>query len=330
MIELKRDAMVFSFPEVHPEAQFRIDFQRTLRLPDDGNDYPLPAGLGRFPLRHVDDFAEQVPETWLARGGVMLPMYQSEAMWLNISSPSRYPFAVKVAAGKVNAVTGAPWENGLTRTPQDYLTLPEQSWLDGFCVEEGVVRQFVAMPLGNGYTAEEQLTGKAEHGGIQIIAYPMRREAWERMRRPSYPDHSLAKASVNYSASDMGMAPGGRMRQEVYDDPHDFGDWSTQHRSRCFVHLANTLVWRHITGQSPPTTPPTAKEYASEGLPWFELYAQDQEALQGGKFPRMKSVAELAKEKGQNPLPENESVTPGDVIALRNGLGKHEVRDGRF
>ena len=30
-----------------------IDFQRTLRLPDDGQTYPLPPGLGAFPLRPI-------------------------------------------------------------------------------------------------------------------------------------------------------------------------------------------------------------------------------------------------------------------------------------
>ena len=56
MIELKSDGLVFSFPEVHPDATLRVEFERTLRIPDDGRDYPLPPGLGNFPLRHVDDF----------------------------------------------------------------------------------------------------------------------------------------------------------------------------------------------------------------------------------------------------------------------------------
>ena len=86
MIELNDDALVFSFPQVHPKAKLRIEFQRTLRIPDDGNDYPLPPGLGRFPLRHVDDFTANVPAKWIDHGGIVLPMYQSEAMWLNSGS----------------------------------------------------------------------------------------------------------------------------------------------------------------------------------------------------------------------------------------------------
>lgn len=58
-----------------------------------------------------------------------------------------YPFAMKTASGKINAITGEEWQSGLNRQPQDYLVLPEQPWLDGFAVEKGIIRQFVAMPL---------------------------------------------------------------------------------------------------------------------------------------------------------------------------------------
>lgn len=46
MIELKKNELVFSFPEVHEEANMRVHSQRTLRIPDDNGTYPLPAGLG--------------------------------------------------------------------------------------------------------------------------------------------------------------------------------------------------------------------------------------------------------------------------------------------
>ena len=127
----------------------------------------------------MDDYPDNLPDTWEEHGGVFLPMYQAEAMWINFHAD--YPMAVKIAAGKINAVTGAAWKDELTNTPQDYLVVPDQPWLDGFCVEKGLIRQFVAMPLGEGYTPEEQLTGEAEHGGLQIAVYPMetsRYQAW--------------------------------------------------------------------------------------------------------------------------------------------------------
>lgn len=93
----------------------------------------------------------------------------------------RYPCAGKIAAGKINAATGEDWRDDLSKTPQDYVVLPGRPWLDGFCVAKGQIRQFVAMPLGEGYTAEEQLTGKAEHGGVQIVVYPMKAKAYEKI-----------------------------------------------------------------------------------------------------------------------------------------------------
>src|SRR5262245_8276423 len=111
MIELRKDALEFSFPSVHQSARLSIDCQRTLRIPDDARTYFLPPGLGRFPLRHVDDFPRAVPAMWLEHGGVMLPMYQAEAMWINFRCEYDdergvpYPFAVRIAAGKINAVT---------------------------------------------------------------------------------------------------------------------------------------------------------------------------------------------------------------------------------
>ena len=124
MIELMNNQLTFRFPEVHKKAACSIDFQRTLRIPDDNREYPLPPGLGRFPVEHVDDFADKLPDTWRTHGGVFIPMYQSEALWINFSGD--YPCAVKIAAGTINAVSGESWSNVLSADPQDYAVIPEQ------------------------------------------------------------------------------------------------------------------------------------------------------------------------------------------------------------
>lgn len=264
----------------------------------------------------------------------MLPMYQSEALWIGFSS--EYPFAVKVGAGKIDAVTGDDWSDGLHREPQDYVVTPAQPWLDGFAVEEGVIRQFVAMPLGSGYTAEEQLTGAAEHGGLQLAAYPVKAEVWERLKAERARSRTL-DASICYSLAerspsyDMGMAPGGRMKQDIYPDEHDVRDWDTAHRSRCFVHLANALVWRTVTGDDPPTTPLTAAEYRRRGIPWFDWYDADRKALEGAsKLSGLESVAERGRRLGEVPLPENETVEPDEVVELGPSKRGDVVREGRF
>ena len=325
MIVLENDRLGFHFPEVHVAARCGIAFQRTLRIPDDGRDYPLPPGLGVFPLRHLDDYASRLPEAWRVRGGVIAPMHQSEAMWINFSSD--YPFAVKVATGKICAITGDPFVERLNRDPQDYAVLPEQPWIDGYCVEEGVVRQFVAMPLGEGYTVEEQLTGAAVHGGLQLVAYPMKAARYEAMMAArAKARRDLPDPPVMCEAPAMGLAPGGRMKQEIYDDPYGLDAWDQRHGSRCFVSLVNTTQWMAITGEQPPTEAPTARDYTARGLPWFDYYDGDARAVAGSdKLRGLASVAQHATATGQGPLPDNETVAIPHVVTL----GKpRQVREG--
>jgi hypothetical protein len=325
VIELDDDVLHFHFPEVHERAGCRIDFQRTLRIPDDNRDYPLPPGLGRFPLAHVDDYAARLPAAWQCHGGVFLPIYQAEALWLHFKGD--YPCAVKIAAGKINAVSGAAWNNGLNDQPQDYVVSSEQPWLDGFNVAAGLIRQFVAMPLGEGYTAEEQLTGAAEHGGLQIVVYPMKREVYaELFERRIESVYEEPVVLFSRSQPDMGLAPGGLMRQKIYADEYGIDAWDQHHGARVFVHLANSAQYHAITGRQPPHKPPTAREYTKAGLPWFDYYS-DGKALPGsGVLGGLTSLAAKMIGKGQGPLQDNEAVAPNVVKLGKKGV----VRQGEF
>ena len=284
------------FPKVHPKAQLEITFQRTLRIPDDGKDYPLPAGLGCLPLRYIEDCKGELSEDTLSRGGILMPMYQSEATWIDFSCD--YPMAIKIAAGKINAVTGEPWSNGLHATPQDYMVAPEQPWLDGFCIEEGIVRQFVAEPLGQGKTVEEIMTGDAEWGGLQIIVYPMKAEEYR--RRFDQPDEQLydmpmmRRQAVDCMSEPMGLAAGGRIHQEIYGDDYGIHVWDRDAASRCFVHIANSTTYERMTGQPAPSTPITEQEYHKQGIPWFMHYAENAKALGGGQFDQLKDVRHVS------------------------------------
>jgi hypothetical protein len=229
-----------------------------------------------------------------------MPMWQAEAMWICFGGRD-YPFAVKVAAGKINAASGEGWREGLHRGPQDYLVAPEQPWLDGFCVTKGTIRQFVAAPLGKGITAEEQLTGAAEHGGLQIVVHPMKREAYERLFPPVPPlrqtyDDGFAELRMPCAAAPMGLAAGGKMRQEIYADHYDFDVWDLRVSSRCFVTLLDARSWTHLTGEAPPTAPISAGVYHARGVPWFDYYAADQKALDGSsRLAGLKSIVDAAK-----------------------------------
>lgn len=260
---------------------FSVSFQRTLRIPDDGRVYPLPPGLGRFPVCRVRDYARRVPAAWREHGGVFIPMYQREALWLAFEGAYWRPTAVKVAVGKVNAISGDPWseEIGDSERPQDYVVAPTQPWLDGINAGAGFIRQFVAMPLGMGYTVEGQSTGKEEFGGVQIVAYdpkpgrfPDRPPHHARMGRVFESGLCLCEGSPAPFAAQMGLAAGGRMHQDIYPDEHGADTWDAPNRGRVYVHIVNSDAFRDITGMAPPPSPVSAHTYTQYGLPWFDLY----------------------------------------------------------
>ena len=328
MIILKNRHLEFHFPEVHPQASCSIRFHRTLRIPDDNRSHPLPPSLGEFPLLHLEDYADKVPSHWNARGGVFFPMYQSEAMWISFAARN-YPCAVKIAAGKINVVTGETWTPGLGSVPQDYIVAPNQPWIDGFCVAKGLIRQFVAMPLGEGFSAEEQLTGEGKIGGLQISVYPMKQamyNAWLEQERLNRAIPAFICACVREPGVEMALAPGGIMKQKLYEDPLGLNAWDEEAMARCFVHLVNSEQFFAMTGHAPPNRPPSAKTYTKAGLPWFEYFAADQKVLAGAKpLARLDSVAARKIKVQQPPLVDNEPVAPTNIVELGT---KNQVRDG--
>ena len=305
------------------DSGLAIEFQRTLRIPDDGRDYPLPAGLGRFPLRRIDDYASRVPDAWREHGGVFLPMYQREAMWISFEAGrAAEPTAVQVGVGKVCALTGEPWSDSLRASPQNYLVTPPQLCIDGIATERGRIRQFVAMPLGSGYTVEGQLTGDEQHGGIQLQVFepkPGRIRPRRRAKDLVWRDSVVlceAAPSVSMMGS-MGLAAGGRMRQKIYPDPHGLDVWRTAPSARVFVHLAGALLWQRITGETPPPSPVTAEEYVNQQIPWFDLYDEHVPALGGSERLRaVKPVREMDAKTSGGELQDDRSTKVGGVVGL--------------
>lgn len=329
MVILDENRLEFHFPKVHKRAKCSIEFQRTLRIPDDNREYPLPPGLGKFPLFHLEDYEQKIPEDWRNHGGVFFPMYQSEAMWIRFDGG--YPCAVKVAAGKINAVSGNPWTNELSGSNQDYVVVPGQRWIDGFCVSKGLIRQFVAMPLGDGFTAEEQLTGKAEFGGLQLCVYPMNGDyydAWPK-KFETYPAPTFMRcqSKVGEPSPGLGLAPGGLMRQEIYKDTHDLKAWDHSAMLRCFIHLVNSERFHEITGYAPPDSPPSTQNYTKAGLPWFDYYDADKSAMEGAQpLAKLDSVAAKMIKFGKGVLQDNNPVEPKRIVVI--GPNNNRVSDG--
>lgn len=276
MVVLTNDALLFRFPEVHPQASLTVSLERTFRVPEDGGTYTKPKALGRFPLRLVDDFPRNTPPLWKEHGGVMLPIYRSEALWVSLIPGMEYPFAVKVAAGKINAVNGGPWREDFDLPQQDYLVSPGQESLDGFVASDGRIRQFTAEFLGQGATREERVTGAARYGGLQIAVWPLKADAFQRWAGRGGARRRVAEPTAAFAA-DMGLTDGGKIIQPLITDPFGPDEWETDLKQRCFVHLCDAWLWEHMTGEAPPSRPPRPEEYRAQGLPWVpQLYEEPQ------------------------------------------------------
>lgn len=328
------------------ERYANISFIRTLRIPDDNKTYGLPPGVGHFPLHQVEDFASKLPESWSEHKGIFLPMYQSEAMWLRFSADC--PIALKIAAGKINAVSGKTWSNELQEvasedrdnTQPDYIVIPKQPWLDGFNVGKGLIKQFVAVPLGMGYTVEEQLTGQAEHGGVQIIAYPMKKELWEKIKAEREAERGMFMASaclesapeikgvkrsfsgqIRAASAQMGLGQGGFMKQDIYKDEYGIDAWDTTQPLRIFVHLLNSLSYKEVTGKLPPQEPLGPKEYARYNYPWFDYY-DDGSVLSGSnELSKVDSIGSMQTKKHEDILGDNTSITTPSLVKLGKSKG---------
>ncbi|GAB7330087.1 hypothetical protein MBLNU13_g01764t1 [Cladosporium sp. NU13] len=173
--------MIHRDGNLNNRSSLEICFERTIRVSDNGSTNDLPSDLGNIEVFETSDY-ESLPKAMKAKGGYFIPMYQREAMWIRFDAKDR--FAIKIYVGGVNAVSGEPsTDTEQTRVRrykllaehksiQDYVVTPKQLWLDGIASQDGTVRQFVAMPLGSGYTVEAQITDADLIGGLQLEIVP--------------------------------------------------------------------------------------------------------------------------------------------------------------
>jgi len=141
-------------------------------------------------------------------------MYQKEALYVNFHNTDSYCYhALQIGVGKVNAISGEPWSNKLSKSPQDYVVIPSQPWLDGINYGDGYVRQFIAMPLGEGYTIESQITGKEEVGGFQFMAFPQKvdKQSTPTFGSPTFQLHGHKLNDLSKNPAQLGYKEGSVM-----------------------------------------------------------------------------------------------------------------------
>ena len=220
--------------QIYLGEHFLVTFQRTLRIPEDNNEYPLPPGLGSFPVRRVADFAANLPTSWSDdEEALFIPLYQQEALWLSFTAVHWKPNAVMIGIGEINALTGALWQPKLEEQPQNYLVCPEQPWLDGFKVDDSVIRQFVTVPLGQGLAISEQILGSATFGGLRLVVFEPKAGLFPKTLPAALEVEGkiplLGAHLESVDSQSMGLGAGGKMKQKVYPDPFGINTWDTSH-----------------------------------------------------------------------------------------------------
>jgi hypothetical protein len=127
----------------------------------------------------------------------------------------------------------------------------------------------------------------------------------------------------------MGLGAGGQMTQSIYPDSYGVEVWDPQRCGRVFVHIANSMDWREITGEEPPPTPVSARTYSEHGFPWFSLYDEG-----GGDLARAKalegvrSVAEIDRDKGFGPQQDDRTVEVDEPQVVKLGRPGSAVAGG--
>lgn len=326
MINFGGDGLEFSFPGVHKRAVLTVTFERTRRLSYDGEHYPLCTHLGTFPLHRIDHYAYKVPASWLNQGGVILPMYQAEALLVMFygkylsDHQTDYPFAVKLTVGIANAVTGRASYVGLHRDPQDYVVSTEQDGFDGYRDDGGRITPFVAKPLrGDDSSTEKQwLNQESGCDGILIEVWPMKEGIFEKrfpLRIPRTIGQTIPPGSI-VDTFGMLISPGEWMRGGPPVDPFSIEDWDTHEISRCFVRFLNSATWREVTGENPYTEPPRLDDATDGDLPWAAAHRQEVKALEDTS----------CEESGCDPLLAETTPDPRSIES-RTGLGPNQVRE---
>jgi hypothetical protein len=400
---------------LHIGRHTTISFNRTLRIPEDGREYPLPAGFGRLPILRVEDYAERVPEQWLEQGGFIIPLYQREALFLEFTGVKWRPNIAKVSVGRVNAISGKEHDLKIRPHRQDYVVIPDQRWLDGINSGDGSVSQFVAMPLGKGYTIEAQVTDEEKYGGFQLAVFDPRRgrfpeldpeqvelartaladrsrhaaqeevlrilpapgvAAVRALQKMPYYDaarsigiseeeilgvvkmirtlmgkHGLAgfipeanlidnrgvlssrpgraafmprtevlgAARVSTEDEEMGIAAGGRIKQQILEDSYGAESWDEAIFRDVVIHIVNSEVYQRITGLHTPPCPITADSYHRYKIPWYSDYDEKAKAVAPvGVFKRILSIGKIDQHRG---IPAEEglrhAVNPAQIVRIR-------------
>src|SRR5262249_8226776 len=125
----------------------------------------------------------------------------------------------------------------------------------------------------SGDTIEEQLTGTAKFGGMQLRLFESKPGRFPDVPPPG--GNMRFEAALEAEPGVMGLAAGGSMRQKIYPDAYGIDVWDPGRYPVGFIHTVNSHQYSAITGRQPPPSPVSPQLYTNLGLPWFALYDEE-------------------------------------------------------
>lgn len=96
----------------------------------------------------------------------------------------------------------------------------------------------------------------------------------------------------------MGLGAGGQISQTIYADPYGIETWDEAACTELFIHIVSPRTWYAMTGEPPPPTPISFRAYQAAGLPWFQIYDEEQAGIAPSpELKHVRSVDELDRRK---------------------------------
>lgn len=131
---------------------------------------------------------------------------------------------------------------------------------------------------------------------------------------------------TNRHASRLGIAPGGLIKQDIRKDHQNSSCWLRDLVIPISVHILNSADHSCVTGKNPPPSPIDAQTYVDTGLPFFDLFEQEEIDVAGtDAFTTLKSVNKMQKARGELKA-EDPTVHPHTIQLF--SLGNYVWTDG--
>ncbi|MBD0862912.1 hypothetical protein IA539_17145 [Gordonia sp. zg691] len=256
-ITTDRGALTFTFPALGPDARLHVTFQRTPRTPDLTERTGL-VGDGTLRLAQGSPAGD---------AHAVIPMWQSEAAWVDFTSPHQHPFLVMLGVDGINAISGEEFTGTPDFEAGDYIEVPTQPTLASYRVPTGDNRQFVAPST---HTPE----GLHSDGSLlQLTVIPMRADAWARRRRHTSTTPGTC-VLCDISRAEQARAQPRTTVPRVVGPLESTDTWHPTTRETAAFRIVNSVTWEALTGRTLRRAPLTCPDYTSRRLPWYPGYGE--------------------------------------------------------